>query len=115
MPARREVLLAAAGLTLSALPFATRAQSKSAPILIGWLETGPPRPDVDSANLLAFKKALAALGRQEETDFLIDAHRGSGQSQLRELAEALAAKKVAVIVTSLRPATSAAAAAGGSW
>ena len=106
---RRRLVLAIGGAV--AIPREVFAEGKKPPIVIGWLVTGPPRPEVDSANLLSFKRALVALGRREEVDFLIDAHRGSGQSQLHELAEALAAKRVAVIVTSLRPATAAAAAA----
>ncbi|MGH8700009.1 MAG: ABC transporter substrate-binding protein, partial [Burkholderiales bacterium] len=83
-------------------------QPKKAPVLIGWLsvysrETGAQR-------FAAFKEGLAALGWKEGSQFVIEERWANGRrDRLEPLAEELAAKKPAIIVTLTVAAAAAAA------
>ena len=98
----RRNLLVAFG-TVTVAPRTLFAQGQKPAVVIGWLAIGAP--DGDARSLIVFKDALAALGRKDGTDLVIDAHWASGRSELRVLAEALAAKEPDVIVTDPRLAT----------
>lgn len=89
-------------------PIASFAQAQKAPILIGWLSTGSRQ---ESGSLLTtFKEGLSALGWKEGTQFVLEARWADGNyARLPSLAEELAAKKPAVIVTRPLQATVAAA------
>jgi len=84
------------------------AQSKQAPILIGWLNTDSR--ESGGHNLVAFKEGLAALGWKESPQVVIEERWADGRyAQLQTLAEELAAKKPAVIVAGPLQAVAAAA------
>ena len=103
MLARRTFLLAAAGFTLGASPFAARAQSNYAPAVIGWLNMGSGD---NLRNLQLFKEALATMGRKEGADFIVEARFAGGSLyRLEQLATELAARRPDVIVTVPRNAT----------
>ena len=85
------------------------AQAKKPPVVIGWLGTGQ-RPEAGGGTLAEFKKEFATLGWQEGANYVLEELYAAGQpNRLPALAEELAAKKPAVIVTMSAPATIAAA------
>ena len=74
------------------------AQSKRTPIVIGWLHFDSHKAGASS--LVAFKDALAALGLKEGTQIFIEARWAEGRpDRIPALADELAAKKPAVIVS----------------
>ena len=104
---KRRRLIVALGAGALTTSFAAIAQPKQVPILIGWL--GANSREVNSS-LLSFKKGLAALGWKEGAQFVIEVRYADGRTdRLPSLAEELAEKKPALIVTSSAQATSAAA------
>ena len=106
MNSRRKSLIVL-GATVS-LPRLVFAQAKKPPVVIGWLSTG--QREADGANLAEFKKELATLGWQEGANYVLEELYVAGQAnRLPALAEELAAKKPALIVATLAPATIAAA------
>jgi putative ABC transport system substrate-binding protein len=106
---RRALLLAAAAWPALAWASAAFAQTKKAPIVIGWLNGGSR---VASGHLFAaFKEGLAALGRKEGPNVIFEERWADGRSdRLPALAGELAAKGPAVIVAGPLPAATAAAA-----
>jgi putative ABC transport system substrate-binding protein len=69
------------------------------PILIGWLSLGSRESNAHS--LAAFKEGLAALGWKEGSQVVIEERWADGRiDRLQPLAQELAAKKPALIVTS---------------
>jgi len=86
------------------------AQSKQAPVLIGWLNGGSRER---SGHLFAaFKEGLAALGWKEGSRFVIEERWANGRiERLQPLAQELAAKMPVVIVAA--PSTAVRAAAKG--
>ena len=107
--ARRNVVIAAAMWPALTLAGAVFAQSKKSPVVIGWLSTGQ-RPEAGAGNLAEFKKELATLGWREGANYVVEELYAAGQlNRLPALAEELAAKKPALIVATLAPATIAAA------
>jgi ABC-type sugar transport system substrate-binding protein len=78
---RHSLLSAAAGSVLTALPITARAQTKKPPVVIGWLSTYAEDPT--ARDLPNFKEALAALGRKEGTDFVIETRWAGGGAQTR--------------------------------
>jgi len=107
MNTRRRFLIAL-GSAVS-IPEGVFAQAKRAPVVIGWLSSGL-RPEAGRGNLAEFKKELATLGWQEGANYVLDELYAAGQlNRLPALAEALAAKKPALIATAPASATIAAA------
>lgn len=105
---KRRRLIVALGAGALTMSFAAIAQPRQAPILIGWL--GANSREVNSRSLDSFKKGLAALGWKEGEQFVIEVRYADGRTdRLPSLAEELAEKKPALIVTSSAQATSAAA------
>jgi putative ABC transport system substrate-binding protein len=104
------LLLAAAAWPALTWAGAVFAQSKKAPVLIGWLNGGSRE---SSGHLfLAFKEGLAALGWKEGSQVVIEERWADGRSErLQPLAQELAAKRPVVIVAA--PATAVRAAAKG--
>ena len=95
---RRRIFLAAAaawptiGWTARAV-----AQSKRAPVVIGWLSFGSP--ETGAVSLAAFKEGLAALGWKEGAQVVIEARWAEGRAdRVDALAAELAARKPAVMV-----------------
>jgi putative ABC transport system substrate-binding protein len=87
------VLLGAAAVA----PGAVLAQSKQAPVLIGWLHADSR--ESSGHYLAAFKDGLAALGWKEGAQYVIEERWASGRyARLQSLAEEIAAKKPAIIV-----------------
>jgi len=86
------------------------AQTKKAPVLIGWLNGGSRER---SGHLFAaFKEGLAALGWKQGSQVVIEERWANGRSErLEPLAQELAAKRPVVIVAA--PATAVRAAAKG--
>jgi putative ABC transport system substrate-binding protein len=104
MSARRELLVTVGAILL--MPRAVFAQAKKTPIVIGYL--GTASREVDGHALAELKKELAVLGWKEGDNYILEELWAGGQlNRLPTLAEELAARKPAVIVT----ATAAAAAA----
>src|SRR5262245_6410453 len=104
----RRTLLVALGAG-AFFPCLVLSQSKQAPVLIGWLHAGSRKETLH--HLAAFKEGMAALGWKEGRDFVLEEQwANSRMEQLQPLAEALAAKKPALIVAS--PSNAASAAAG---
>lgn len=107
MNTRRKILIALGGSVLAA-PLHSLAQSKQAPVVIGWLNFGSR--DSDAQLLAAFKEGFAALGWKEGSQVVIEERWANGRiERLQPLAEELAAKNPAVIVAA--PTQSLAAAA----
>jgi len=105
---KRRKLIVALGAGALTASFAALAQPKQAPILIGWLVASSR--EASSRILGSFKKGLAALGWKEGAQFVIEERYADGRTdRLPFLAEELAEKKPALIVTSSAQATSAAA------
>ncbi len=104
MNTRRKLLIVLG--TAPITPRALYAQSKKAPVVIGWLQGGVG----GVAGLNAFKEGLAELGWKEGQQFVVEARYSEGRRErLQPLAEELAARKPAVIVTALESATAAVA------
>ena len=104
---RRSFLMTATAWTATAWTGATLAQSKKAPIVIGWLASGTPG---NTGFRVAFDGELAALGWRTGSQVLIEMRYADGQAKrLAALAEELAAKKPALIVATTIAATRAAA------
>ena len=107
MNTRRKWL--ATGVAWPALAWAgaLRAQANS-PVIIGWLDIYGR--DVGQPSLGAFKEGMAALGWKIGTQYVLEERYADGRvERLPALAQELAARKPAVIVTT--PSTSAKAAA----
>ncbi len=103
---RRRMLLAVAVWPAFARISAVFAQSRQAPIVIGLLSAS----EVGSSLLASFKDGLAALGWREGAQFVIEERAADGRTdRLPSLAQELAAKKPALIVTLSAQATAAAA------
>jgi len=91
--------LIAAGAAIPALAWAgvARAQTKP-PVLIGWLNTGSNK--TQRYLLEAFKEGMRALGWQEGANYVLEDRWAEGwEDRVPRLAEELAARKPAVIVT----------------
>lgn len=104
--ARRKML--AAGLGFSALVWtgALRAQANP-PLVIGWLSTGTQ--EAGENGRATFSESMAALGWRLGTQYVFEARAADGRMELLSvLAQEIAAKKPAVIVT--MPSSSARAA-----
>ena len=95
MNKRRSVLIALGATALA--PRAVLAQSKQAPVLIGWLHADSR--ESGGHLLAAFKEGLAALGWKEGSQLVIEERWVDGRfARLPSLAEEIAAQKPAVIV-----------------
>ena len=93
----RRKLLAALGASALAAPFGSFAQSKQAPIVIGWLHVATR--ESSEHVFAAFKQGMAAVGLREGSQFVIEERWANGQyDRLPSLAAELAAKKPALIV-----------------
>ena len=96
---RRILLAAAAAWPMMGWTARAAAQSKRAPIVIGWLHLGSR--EAGASTFVAFKEGLAGLGLKEGAQVLIEARWADSRvDRLPALAEELAAKKPAVIVAS---------------
>ncbi len=105
---RRALILAAAAWPALAWTGAVFGQSKKPPVLIGWLHAGSRT--VSGRSLTDFKEGMAALGWKEGSNYVLEERWAEGRvDRLPGLAEALAARKPAVIVTGPSRATAAAA------
>jgi putative ABC transport system substrate-binding protein len=104
---RRAVLFVAAAWPALGWAGAVFGQSKPAPILIGWLATSTR--ETNARSIGAFTEGLAALAWKEGQQFVIEERLADGRTdRLYFLAEVLAAKKPALIVTVTAQATAAA-------
>jgi putative ABC transport system substrate-binding protein len=84
------------------------AQAKKPPVVIGWLHTDSR--ELSGQYLSVFKEELATLGWKEGSQVVIEEHWADGRiERLQPLAEALAAKKPAIIVAAPSGAVRAAA------
>jgi len=100
---RREFLITAAAWPALAWAGAVLAQTKKAPVLIGWLNLGSRETHVHF--LAAFKEGLAALGRKEGSNIVVEERWADGRTdRLATLAGELAAKQPAIIVAATLPA-----------
>ena len=105
---RRALLAAAVAWPALAWTRAVLAQPKQKPATVGWL--GLRSLEADADWLAAFKEGLAALGYREGQQFAIEGRWGESRRELMpSLAEALAARKPAVIVAVLTDAVRTAA------
>ncbi|HKA44830.1 MAG TPA: ABC transporter substrate-binding protein [Burkholderiales bacterium] len=105
---RRAFLAAAAVWPALAWIKAVLAQPKQKPAIVGWLGLGSRESEGDQ--LAALKEGLAALGYREEQQFAIEGRWAeSRKERMQSVAEELAARKPAVIVTWGIEATRAAA------
>jgi putative ABC transport system substrate-binding protein len=105
---RRRILLAASSWLALARAGEVLAQSKHAPILIGWLNTDSR--ELNGHYLSAFKEGLATLGWKEGAQYVIEERLANGRvDRLQPLAQELAARKPTVIVAALGAAVVAAA------
>ena len=105
MTTRRE-LLVAFGVAPLAWAGAVFAQAKKPPVLVGYLSAGSRT----AAVFAVFKEEMAARGWKEGSNYVLEARFADGRvERLSSLAQELAAKKPAVIVTAPTPATIAAA------
>lgn len=94
---RRKILVAVAAWPALAWIRAVSAQSKQAPIVIGWLGMG--YPDADAEYLAAFRQGLAELGWKEGSQVVIEERWARGhRERLQTLAGELASRKPTVIV-----------------
>lgn len=86
------------------------SQSKAPPVVIGWLSQGSRA--TSSATLAAFNEGMAALGWKAGSNYVLEERWADGPAdRLPGLAEELAAKKPAIIVTSSLATAAAAKAA----
>ena len=93
---RRRLVLTLGG-ALS-IPRDLFAQAKKSPVVIGWLSLGIR--EQGGRSLDAFKEGLVALGWKEGVQFVIEPRWADGQAErYSSLAQELAARKPAVIVT----------------
>ena len=105
---RRAFLLATAAWPALAWTGAAFAQTKKAPVVIGWLSAFSR--ELDERSFAEFKEGLAALGWKEGAQYVIEERWADGRRErLQPLAQELAAKKPAVIVAAPLPAVVAAA------
>jgi len=105
---RRALLLAAAAWPALAWAGKALAQTKKAPVVIGWLYGGSR--ELNGHFFAAFKEGLAALGWKEGSQVVIEERWADGRSErLQPLAQELAAQKPAVIIAAPGPAVRAAA------
>lgn len=96
---RRHILVAVAGWPLLALSRGVSAQQKKPPVLIGWLFPGSRA--TQGHLLTAFKEEMAKLGWKEGVGFMVEERWAEGRvERVQRLAEELAARKPASIVTS---------------
>ena len=96
---RRAFIFAVAAWPALTWTSAALAQSKKAPVLIGWLSLRSR--EFDAYTLAAVKEGFVALGWKEGSQFLIEERWADGrEDRLLSLAKELAAKKPAVIVAS---------------
>ncbi len=96
---RRELILAAAAWPALAWAGAVFAQSKQAPVVIGWLSFSSR--ESGGRSLAALKEGLAALGWKEALQVRIEDRWADGQDdRLASLTQELAAKKPALIIAS---------------
>ncbi len=112
MNARRRWLAAGAAWPALAWTGALRAQTKSpsAPVVIGWLNVNSRETSLPG--LAAFNKGMAELGWKLGTQYVLEERWADGRlDRLPALAQELAAKNPAVIVTVPSPAARAAATA----
>ena len=94
---RRVFIAAAAAWPMIGWNAIATAQSKRAPVVIGWLHLNSREATVGP--FAALKEGLAALGLKEGAQFVIEGRWADGRvDRLPGLAEELAAKKPAVIV-----------------
>ena len=104
---RRAILLAAPAWLLLPTAGAVLAQSKSGPVVIGWLNTGSRST---GGNLKAFKEGMSSLGWGEGQDYtLIERWVEGKMDRLEALAQEIAAAKPALIVAATSSAVAAAA------
>jgi putative ABC transport system substrate-binding protein len=102
---RRNLLVALGAAAVA--PRAVLAQSKKAPVVIGWLSSGSRESGVH--RVAALKEGLAALGWKDGSQIVIEERWADGRfERLQSLAEDLAKKGAAVIVASGSPAVVAA-------
>jgi putative ABC transport system substrate-binding protein len=102
MKSRRKLLIVLGAASLT--PRWLLGQSKTHPILIGWLSFSSRESGARA--LSALKEGLAALGWQEESQFRIEERWADGQDdRLALVTQELAAKNLAVIVVSTQRAT----------
>ena len=105
---RRAFILAAAAWPALAWAGAAFGQSKKPPVLIGWLNAGSRA--AGERNLKAFKEGMAALGWKEGSNYVLEERWAERRrDRYSSLAEELAAKKAALIVTGPAIPTAAAA------
>lgn len=91
---RRRLIVFGAGCSALAWSGVARAQP---PMVIGWLSPGSREANTKSLN--AFHEGMAALGWKVSAQYVIDEHWADGQlNRLPSLAQALAARKPAIIV-----------------
>ena len=96
---RRFFLICASVLPAIGSISAAYAQTKQAPVLIGWLSSGSRK--TSAHYVAAFKEGFAALGWKEHRDYVIEERWANARAdQLPVLAEQLSAKKPALIVAS---------------
>ena len=106
MTSRRDLLLVVGAAAFS--PRIVLAQSKQAPVLIGWLHFGSR--EFGARSFSAFREGLAALGWKEGAQVAIEQRWADGQRErLQSLATELAMKKPAIIVAAPDYAVAAAA------
>jgi hypothetical protein len=85
---------------------------KKSPIVIGWLQGGGGSAATLDRGLAVFKEELCRLGWKEGQQFVVEARAAEGRvERLQSLAKELAARKPAVIVTTLGATTAVARAA----
>jgi putative ABC transport system substrate-binding protein len=103
---RRRLLIALGA--CASVPRTVFPQTKKLTVVIGWLGAGL-RPEAGAGNLAEFKKELATLGWKEGANYVLEELHAAGQpSRLPALAEELAAKKPALLVTTTVASTRAA-------
>jgi putative tryptophan/tyrosine transport system substrate-binding protein len=105
---RRHLILAVGAWPAIGWTCVALAQSKQAPVLIGFLHAGSRH--AQGQRLAAFKEGFAALGWREGASFVVEEGWADGRyDRLRLLADTLAAKNPAVIVAAPSEAVAAAA------
>jgi putative ABC transport system substrate-binding protein len=105
---RRHFILAVGAWSAIGRTCAALAQSKQAPVLIGFLHAGSRH--AQGHRLSAFKEGFAELGWREGSNFVVEEAWADGRyDRLQSLADALAAKHPAVIVAAPSEAVAAAA------
>jgi putative ABC transport system substrate-binding protein len=104
MSSRRNVLIMLGAVSVT--PRTAFSQTKKPPVLIGWLHGGTS----SGLPVTVLKQEMAALGWKDGENYVLEVISAEGRvDELPTLARSLAAKKPVLIVTSLDPATVAAA------